>query len=55
MSVDDMFTVIITSIFFISAVIGIIGMIKGKIWGYIGCYFFIPTSTAREAAFAVKR
>jgi hypothetical protein len=45
MSVDDMFTVVITSIFFISAVIGIIGMIKGKIWGYIGCYIFIPTST----------
>ncbi len=42
---DDIFTVIITAVFFVSALVGITGMITGKIWGYLGSYIFIPIAT----------
>lgn len=39
------YSVMITLLFFISALAGFIGLFRGKLWGYIGIYIFIPVST----------
>lgn len=44
-NMQGMFSIFVVSIFFISALLGFIGLFRGRLWGYISIYIFVPVAT----------